>query len=163
MKDQPEQDEARLASLEESAEELYEFAPCGYLTTTIDGRIIKVNRTLAEWLGYSVDELTGKRFSDLLSVGGKIYSDTHLNLLLRMQRSVDEIALDLIRKDGGAFRIRRIRCVRNNLRQMPVMWAERPRAPSRRSTDRLGRTRRTHANHVFQDRPPDMDGQSMPP
>jgi len=103
LKDQPEQDEARLASLEESAEELYEFAPCGYLTTTIDGRIIKVNRTLAEWLGYSVDELTGKRFSDLLSVGGKIYYDTHLNLLLRMQRSVDEIALDLIRKDGGAI------------------------------------------------------------
>ncbi len=89
---------------EESAEELYEFAPCGYLTTSIDGRIVKVNRTLADWLGYTSDELTaGKRFSDLLSVGGKIFYDTHLNLLLRMQLTVDEIALDLICKSGVAI------------------------------------------------------------
>jgi PAS domain S-box-containing protein len=90
--------------LEESAEELYEFAPCGYLTTTVDGRIAKVNRTLADWLGYTSAELTaGKRFSDLLSVGGKIFYDTHLNLLLRMQQSVDEIALDLMCKNGAAL------------------------------------------------------------
>ena len=49
-------------------------------------------------------ELTGgKRFPDLLSVGGKIYYDTHLSLLLRMQRSVDEIALDLVCKNGTAI------------------------------------------------------------
>jgi chemotaxis family two-component system sensor kinase Cph1 len=95
------QNESQSAPLEESAEELYEFAPCGYLTTTIDGRIIKVNRTLADWLGYTREELTtGKRFPDLLSVGGKIFYDTHLSLLLRMQRSVDEIALDLVCKNG---------------------------------------------------------------
>ena len=46
-------------ALEESAEELYEMAPCGYLTATIDARIVKVNRTLTEWLGYDASELTG--------------------------------------------------------------------------------------------------------
>jgi len=96
--------EGRSGPWEESVEELYEFAPCGYVTTSIDGRIIKVNRTLLDWLGYTSDELTaGKRFSDLLSVGGKIFYDTHLNLLLRMQRTVDEIALDLICKSGEAI------------------------------------------------------------
>ena len=103
MKDES-KGKVKSAPFEESAEELYEFAPCGYLTTTIDGRIVKVNRTLADWLGYTNDELMAdKRFSDLLSVGGKIYYDTHLNLLLRMQRSVDEIALDLICKNGVAI------------------------------------------------------------
>jgi PAS domain S-box-containing protein len=87
--------------LDESAEELYEMAPCGYLTTTLDGRIIKVNRTVTEWLGYERDELTdGRRLVDLLTVGGKMFYETHFNLLLRMQRAVDEIALDIIRKDG---------------------------------------------------------------
>jgi PAS domain S-box-containing protein len=87
--------------LEESAEELYEVAPCGYLTTTIDGRIVKVNRTLAEWLGYESAELTaGKRFVDLVTIGGRIFYETHFNLLLRLQRAVDEIALDIICKDG---------------------------------------------------------------
>jgi len=88
-------------TLDENVEELYEMAPCGYLTTTIDGRIIRVNRTLAEWLGYSREQLTcGKRFVDLLTVGGRIFYDTHFNLLLRMQSTVNEIALDIVCQDG---------------------------------------------------------------
>lgn len=88
-------------AIEESAEELYEMAPCGYLTTAIDTRIIKVNRTLTEWLGYDHNEMTGgKRFVDLLTAGGRIFYETHFNLLLRMQSSVDEIAVDMICKDG---------------------------------------------------------------
>jgi PAS domain S-box-containing protein len=87
--------------LDETAEELYEMAPCGYLTTTLNGRITRVNRTLAEWLGYEREELiTGKRFVDLLTVGGRIFFETHFNLLLRVQDAVDEIALDVVRKDG---------------------------------------------------------------
>jgi PAS domain S-box-containing protein len=94
-------DPAPELAIDVSAEELYEAAPCGYLTTTIDGRIIKVNRTLAEWLGYEHEELTrGKRFVDLLTVGGRMFYETHFNLLLRMQPAVDEIALDVICKDG---------------------------------------------------------------
>ncbi len=86
---------------DESAEELYEIAPCGYLTATIDGRIIKVNRTLTEWLGYAREELIyAKRVTDLLTVGGRIFYETHFNLLLRVQTAVDEIALDLVCKNG---------------------------------------------------------------
>lgn len=98
--DTPPNDAGELV-IDESAEELYEMAPCGYLTTTIDGRIVKVNRTLLEWLGYSANELTGgKRFVDLLTVGGRIFYETHFNLLLRMQTAVDEIALDIICKNS---------------------------------------------------------------
>ena len=89
------------SAFEESVEELYEMAPCGYLTTSVEGRILKINRTLLEWLGYTRQELTGgKRLVDLLTFGGKIYFDTHLNLLLRLKTTVDEIALDIVCKDG---------------------------------------------------------------
>ena len=55
---------------EESAEEVYENAPCGYLSTAPDGRIVKVNETFLSWIGCSRDELIlGKRFADLLTVG----------------------------------------------------------------------------------------------
>ncbi len=87
--------------LNESAEELYELAPCGYLTTTIQGRIIKINKTLLEWLGFEDTELTsGKHFVDLLTPGGRIFYETHFNLLLRVQKTVDEIALDFVCKGG---------------------------------------------------------------
>jgi PAS domain S-box-containing protein len=86
--------------LEESVEELYEMAPCGYLSTDMDGYIVKANRTLSEWLGYECEELIGgKRFVDLLTVGGRMFYETHFSLLLRLQHAVDEIALDMVCQD----------------------------------------------------------------
>ena len=85
-----------------SSEDLYENAPCGYLSTRLDGTIVKVNRTFATWVGLAQEELHGgKRFQDLLSPGGRIYYETHYSPLLRMQGSVSEIALDFIQADGS--------------------------------------------------------------
>ena len=56
-----------------------ENAPCGDVSTLLDGKIAKINRTLPGWLAHSRDELVGRcSFSDLLTVGGKIYYETHL-------------------------------------------------------------------------------------
>jgi phosphoserine phosphatase RsbU/P len=88
--------------LEETATELFEDAPCGYLTTRLDGTIVKVNRTFERWLGLGRDELIDQaRLQDLLSTGGKIYHDTHYAPLLQMQGSVNEIAVELVRADGS--------------------------------------------------------------
>lgn len=90
------------AILEESAEDLYENAPCGYLSTRPDGVIVRLNATFLRWTGYRRDELVGvKRFQDLLTAGGRIYHETHFAPLLRMQGMVREIALDIVRADGG--------------------------------------------------------------
>jgi sigma-B regulation protein RsbU (phosphoserine phosphatase) len=87
--------------LEDSVDDLYENAPCGNLSTLLDGTIAKINATLLGWLGYSRDELVGRRrFSDLLTVGGKIYHETHYAPLLAMQGDVAGVALDLKTKDG---------------------------------------------------------------
>jgi sigma-B regulation protein RsbU (phosphoserine phosphatase) len=84
---------------EQSAEELFEEAPCGYLTTTLDGTILRVNRTFERWAGLDREELIGRRrFVDLLSAGGRIYHETHYAPLLRLQGEASEIALELARE-----------------------------------------------------------------
>ena len=89
------------ALLEDDPQLLYDRAPCGYLSTTPDGRIIKVNQTFLTWTGYRREDLlAGLRFVDLLTGGGRIYHETHYAPMLRMQDSVREIALDLRRVDG---------------------------------------------------------------
>ncbi|NUT97401.1 MAG: SpoIIE family protein phosphatase [Saccharothrix sp.] len=89
------------ALLEDSAEELYETAPCGYLSTLMDGTIAKINKTLLDWLGRARDEVVDRlRFADLLTVGGKLYHETHFAPLLRMQGSLGGIALELKTADG---------------------------------------------------------------
>jgi phosphoserine phosphatase RsbU/P len=87
--------------LDESAEDLFEIAPCGYLTTAADGSILRVNRAFEELTGRKRAELLGKRFTELLTPGGRIYHETHYAPLLTMQGSVREIAVDIVRPDGS--------------------------------------------------------------
>lgn len=81
---------------------LYDKAPCGYLSTTPDGMIVKVNQTFLTLTGYARDELVGKkRFADLLTTGGQIYHETHYAPMLQMQGRAREIALDIVNADGS--------------------------------------------------------------
>jgi PAS domain S-box-containing protein len=86
--------------LDESAEELYEHAPTGYLSSLLDGTVVKANATLLGWIGRERDELVGGRIHDLLAPGARIYYETHYAPLLQMQGSVREVAVELLRADG---------------------------------------------------------------
>ncbi|KQX83415.1 SpoIIE family protein phosphatase [Streptomyces sp. Root1310] len=101
--ERPGDDQAAFSALlEDSVEDLYEHAPCGFLSTLPDGTIAKINATLLDWLGHARDDLVGRRtFSDLLTVGGRIYHETHFGPLLRMQGEISGIALELEAADGS--------------------------------------------------------------
>ena len=89
------------ALLEDSVEDLYEYAPCGYLSTLLDGTIAKINATLLGWLGLERAQVVGvRRFADLLTVGGRLYHETHFAPLLRMQGEINGVALELAAVDG---------------------------------------------------------------
>ncbi|RKH09432.1 response regulator [Corallococcus sp. CA047B] len=101
MPDDAEDIGAGASPFEESAEDLYEHAPCGYLSTTPEGRIVKVNQTFLTWTGHSREALIGrKRFSELLTVPGRIFHETHYAPLLQMQGFVHELSLELVCAKG---------------------------------------------------------------
>lgn len=77
-------------------EDLFENAPCGYISTCPNGRITRANRTLARWLEAEPQQLVGRRFAELLTIGGRLFYETHLVPTLRMQGSISEIAAELI-------------------------------------------------------------------
>jgi sigma-B regulation protein RsbU (phosphoserine phosphatase) len=74
--------------------DLFENAPCGYLTIGSDGRITKVNATLTAWTGLEADKFVGRRLHQFLNIAGRIYYETHIAPLLRMQGFFNEFALD---------------------------------------------------------------------
>ncbi|HEY2022064.1 hybrid sensor histidine kinase/response regulator [Paraburkholderia sp.] len=93
----------RLPGKQWDADAAYERAPCGLIVAAAGGKIIRVNKTCCEWLGFSAAQLVETRsFQDLLTIGGKIFLLTHVMPLLQMQRSVAEIKLDLRHRDGRA-------------------------------------------------------------
>lgn len=91
--------------LTEDYKDLYENAPCGYLSLGADGRIIRSNQTLSRWTGYSPKQLLGKHLRELLTVAGGIFYETHFAPLLRMQGFFDEVALDLVTADGEVLAV----------------------------------------------------------
>ena len=95
--------QATRSGIEAEAQQFFETAPCGYLFTDPEGRLLRVNSTLLEWLGYTHPELVDgqRRLSDLISRGGRIYYDTHFTPLLHYQGQVSEINFNLLRKEGS--------------------------------------------------------------
>lgn len=85
----------------EDFEDFFESSLCGFVITDREGKIARVNRRAAAWLNTVPEELSGKRFSDILAVGGRIYFETHLWPLLRMQGYFDEVALELADSGNG--------------------------------------------------------------
>lgn len=82
---------------------LWEAAACGLLLTTAAGTIERVNLTFCSWVGFSQEELLGRRFQEMLTMGGRIFHQTHLAPLLQMQGSVAEVKLDIVHKDGRSI------------------------------------------------------------
>ena len=89
------------ALLDEDLEDLYEHAPCGHLSALPDGTVVRVNETLLGWTGHRREDLVGRRrWSDLLPPGQRLFHETHLGPLLRMQGRLREISLDLVTAGG---------------------------------------------------------------
>ena len=84
--------------------EALDAAACGLLQTTADGTFLRVNRPFCQWLGYPADELVGKRrFQDLLTIGGRLFHQTHWVPLMEMQGSISEVKLEVVDHAGAAI------------------------------------------------------------
>lgn len=74
----------------------FEHAPCGLVWCCSDGKIVKVNATFAQWLGYSKESLEKDfQITDLLSIGSKIFYHTHWLPLMHLQGEVMEVLIEL--------------------------------------------------------------------
>ncbi len=83
--------------------DLYNNAPCGYHSLDDEGLIVSINDTELEWLGYSRDEIVGKKyFQDILSEKSKTSFQTSWKTL-RKEGSLSGLELEYIRKDGSNF------------------------------------------------------------
>jgi diguanylate cyclase (GGDEF)-like protein/PAS domain S-box-containing protein len=87
----------------EEIEDLYNHAPCGYHSLDKDGEISRINDTELSWLGYSRDEVMGKKkWDDFISPASKkIFDENYPKLVDRGYLS--DLEFDFIRKDGTMF------------------------------------------------------------
>jgi diguanylate cyclase (GGDEF)-like protein/PAS domain S-box-containing protein len=83
--------------------DLYEHAACGLLLTDADGTVLRVNGTFLEWTGLSREQVEGQRFDSLLTSAGRLFAETRLLPVLRLEGRVRELAVDVRLADGGVL------------------------------------------------------------
>lgn len=74
--------------------------PCGFLSLNDDSKILAINYTLLEILGYQFNELHGQKIESILPVGSRIFYQTHFSPLLKLHNKAEEIYFSLRTKQG---------------------------------------------------------------
>ena len=91
----------RLTTGQQPDNAAFDLLPCGVIRTDRTQVISFVNRKVTDWLGYASSELIGqRRLNDLLSIGSKIFFDTHHLVRLDLDGEVMELQFDVVAKDG---------------------------------------------------------------
>ena len=102
LQQEAEQEQLRAAR---EIEDLYEHAPCGYHSLDAQGRIIKINLTELDWLGYSREQVVGRmHFTDLTDAAGATQF-TALFPRFKEAGRIDNLEYRMRRKDGTEFTI----------------------------------------------------------
>lgn len=142
--------------------ELLEDAPCGIVMTNPDGRLHYVNETLKRWLNLPTGSERPQRMPDLMTGPGKLYYETHLAPMLRLQGFAREISCSLNVAHGPPLPVLLSGVARHDSKGQPTrfdftifdarerrMYEDNLRA-ARRKADELAAIVRTSPNAILQ-------------
>lgn len=90
------QAELTLATKAREIEDLYNQAPCGYHSLDKNGVIVQINDTELGWLGYTREEVIGRKITDFFTPAAREFfqkefigytgGDSHLNVVMELVR-----------------------------------------------------------------------------
>jgi PAS domain S-box-containing protein len=93
-------EEAALKKAAADISDLYHNAPCGYHSIDRNGLFLRMNKTELNWLGYSEEEIVGKkRIHEVLTPeSAKVFRKRFSSFI--KQGWISDLDFDMIRKDG---------------------------------------------------------------
>jgi PAS domain S-box-containing protein len=83
--------------------DLYDYAPCGYHSLAPDGTIVRINAMELLWLGYTSEEVIGKKkFTEFLTAPSR---EIFLKSFAEFKETgiVSNVEFEFLRKDGTTF------------------------------------------------------------
>ncbi|QLE41905.1 PAS domain S-box protein [Nostoc sp. C052] len=93
------QAQERLAKYAHVVEDLYNNAPCGYHSLDSEGRLLKINETELQWLGYTREEMIGQPLTNFLTPASRL-SFAQNYPRFKEQGWVKDLEFDILCKDG---------------------------------------------------------------
>src|SRR5687767_9030396 len=81
--------------------DLLDRAPCGFVSYGDDGRVIHINATLLDRLGYTRDDVVGRHIETIFAVGSRIFHQTHFFPLVKLHGRAQEVFVLFRARDGS--------------------------------------------------------------
>jgi PAS domain S-box-containing protein len=92
---------ARVKSLMDELQELYDQAPLGYLSVDLESTITRANRSLLLWLGYRREDVVGRmKLADIVT-STSARSLVELTRTLLREGYLRDVPVDFTRRDGA--------------------------------------------------------------
>lgn len=83
-------------------ERIYHTTPCYLVSFSNEGLITRINNAFLQHLGYAADEVVHKKkLTEMLTIGSKIFFDTHFYPLIKMHGKANEIFLSFKTENGN--------------------------------------------------------------
>ncbi len=98
--------EQRVRDRSAELSDLYNHAPCGYHSLDAQGVIVRVNDTELEWLGFTREEMLGKKHVRELLTPASVEVFTRTFPLFKERGWLKDVELDMVRKDGSILPVR---------------------------------------------------------
>jgi PAS domain S-box-containing protein len=92
--------ETALRESEERFRRLYDDAPVGYHEIDLEGRIVSINRTECELIGYSREEVLGRPFVEFIAEESRAESREMFEEQLRGERPLPTLERTIVTRDG---------------------------------------------------------------
>ena len=92
------------ASTIEDLEDLYEKRPAAIFRWIPAAGFSRLNKTLRTWVGFAPEHLGASGWAICSTSPGRMFYETHIAPLLRMQGFFNEVALDLVTGRATACR-----------------------------------------------------------
>lgn len=94
-----------IISNEHDYEDFLENSLSAYISTDQNGIVRSANTKMLEWLGCGLEEVLGKRLSSFLTVGSRMFYETHLLPLLKLNGAFEEVSIELLALKGSKLKV----------------------------------------------------------
>lgn len=89
--------------MSEGGDPWFHSAPCGLLSTSLEGIVLEANATFLQWTGYPQSAVVGRRFDSMLTAGSQLFYETRHVPVVHLEGRAREVALTLERADGSTM------------------------------------------------------------
>lgn len=76
------------------------YAPCGYIITELDGRILEANEMISNLIGESSRDLKQRHVTSIFTMPSRMYFQTYFSPIISTHKKVEEMYLTLQTADG---------------------------------------------------------------